>query len=135
MPGCVFHVRGEDFAVDEFLTTSSLKPYQVWHKGDVLNRKGEECDGSGFSMDVSDVDAELSGQTADAIAFLRRHETELARLAQFARATDRRLDFGYDRRTVAVQCDYLPPELLALAGGLGIGIELSLYDPSESPAQ
>ena len=39
-----------------------------------------------------------------------------------------RLDFGYGRcPTAAVQCDYLPPELLALAGSLGIGIELSLY--------
>jgi hypothetical protein len=82
-------------------------------------------------MDVSNIDGDLSAQADDAIAFLRRHQTELARLARLPGATDRRLDFGYDRRNVAVQCDYLPPELLASAGALGIGIELSLYEPLE----
>lgn len=41
------------------------------------------------------------------------------------------LDFGYylrlDGQRVLVQCDFLPSELLKLAGELGIGIELSLY--------
>ena len=39
----------------------------------------------------------------------------------------RSLDRGYFRRDAAVQCDYLPPQLLAIAGRYGIGIELSLY--------
>jgi hypothetical protein len=33
-------------------------------------------------------------------------------------------------REVAAQFDYLPPELLARAGSLGISIELSLYHVS-----
>ena len=40
------------------------------------------------------------------------------------------LDFPFSCRLgdgVAVQGDYLPPELLTLAGGLGIGIALSHY--------
>lgn len=81
-------------------------------------------------MDVSDIDGDLSRQAGDAIFFLRRHQTEFGRLAKFPGLTDRRLDFGYDRRDVIIQCDYLPPELLTLAGELGIGIELSLYPPS-----
>jgi len=59
--------------------------------------------------------------------FLRKHQSELSRLASFPGVDDRHLDFGYHHRDAAVQCDYLPPELLALAGSLGIGIELSLY--------
>jgi hypothetical protein len=132
MPGCVFHVSGQDFGVDEFLEATSLKPNQVWRRGEVRNRKGEICEHSGFSMNVSEIDGDLAGQCEDAIIFLRRHKAELAQLAALPGANDRRLDFGYDRRDVAVQCDYLPPELLALAGSLGIGIELSLYPQSES---
>jgi len=30
---------------------------------------------------------------------------------------------------VALQCDYLPPELVCIAGSLGLGIELSQYPP------
>jgi len=128
MPGCVLHVNGHDFLVDEFLAGSSLRPYSVSHKGEVGLRGVYSA--SGFKVDVSNVSGDLAGQVVDAIAFLRSHQGELARLAAYPGVDDRRLDFGYDRRDVAVQCDYLPAELLALAGSLGIGIELSLYPPS-----
>ena len=127
MPGCVFHVSGADFNPDEFLVGSSLRPYKVWHRGDRRTRKGKLCEHSGFSLDVSEIDGQLCGQREDAIVFLRKHQSELSRLASFPGVDDRHLDFGYHHRDAAVQCDYLPPELLALAGSLGIGIELSLY--------
>ncbi|HEY3857560.1 MAG TPA: hypothetical protein VGO67_24525 [Verrucomicrobiae bacterium] len=85
------------------------------------------CEDSGFSLDVSNIDGELSGQIKDAIVFLRKHQSEISRLVGFPGVDDRRLDFGYDNRNAFVQCDYLPPELLALTGSLGVGIELSLY--------
>ncbi len=44
------------------------------------------------------------------------------------------LDFGIERRDVAVQCDRLPPELVRLAGSLGLGIELSQYPPAVEAA-
>jgi hypothetical protein len=69
----------------------------------------------------------LSGQVKDAIVFLQKHQSEIARLAGFPGVEGRTLDFGYHNRNVFVQCDYLPPELLVLAGSLGVGIELSLY--------
>ena len=40
-------------------------------------------------------------------------------------------DFGVERRDVAIQCDYLTPELVRLAGLLGLGIEVSLYWSSD----
>ena len=46
---------------------------------------------------------------------------------------DMRLDFGIERRDVAVQCDYLPPDLIRVAALLGLGIELSQY-PARSGA-
>jgi hypothetical protein len=127
MPGCVFHARGEEFAVDEFLAGSSLAPYRIYHRGELAERCGRVWKDSGFSVNVTDDGESLSGQCEKVISFLREFEGELIRLAHFHGVTDRRLDFGYYRRDVVVQFDYLPPRLLALAGSLGIGIELSLY--------
>lgn len=133
MPGCVFHARGETFDADAFLAGSGLKPYQVWHKGEgakrgkPLKRIPSIREDSGFSIEVSRADGDLSVECLDAIRFLRVHSAAMTRLASFPGAEDRRLDFGYYRRDCAVQFDYLPPELLALAGSAGVGIELSLY--------
>jgi hypothetical protein len=80
---------------------------------------------------VSETDGDLSLQCKDAVAFLHQNDVELHRLAEFPGAADRRLDFGYYRQDVAVQCYYLTPELLALAGRLGVGIELSLYEGTD----
>jgi hypothetical protein len=129
MPGCVLHVTGDDFAVDAFLAESSLRPYRVHHRGETRCRAGAFPD-SGLSLAISDADGQLSEEVADATRFLTEHEPELRRLQSFPGVTDLRLDFGYYAREVAAQFDYLPPELLARAGSLGIGIELSLYHVS-----
>ena len=131
MPGCVLHVSGEHFDVDAFLSQSSLRPYRVHHLGE-LRRRAEAFSDSGLSLDISEADGHLSAEVSDAVRFLAEHEAELRRLQSFPGVTDLRLDSGYYRREVFVQCDYLPPELLRLAGSLGIGIELSLY-PTPAP--
>jgi hypothetical protein len=128
MPGCVLHVNGGDFAVDQFLASASIKPYQVHHRGEPTRPAGKNYEHSGFRADVSAVDGELQTPIEDAILFLRRYETDLSRLAGMREVSDRRLDFGCFRREVAAQFEYLPPELLLLAGRLGIGIELSFYE-------
>jgi hypothetical protein len=132
MPGCVFHAHGVDFGVDGFLAGSSLRPYQVFRRGERRShRDGRPWECSGFKIDVSAVRGQLAAQCNDAIKFLTSNKDELARLCAFPGVDNRRLDFGYDRRDVAVQCDYLPAELLLLAGSLNIGIELSLYPAAE----
>ena len=86
---------------------------------------------SGFFIQVTDGFGRLNSHTIEAAAFLREHELELSRLSRYPGVTDLWLDFGYNRDPdAAVQCDYLPPELLTRAGSLGIGIELSLYPPA-----
>jgi hypothetical protein len=127
MPGCVLHVRGEEFDVNAFLAESTLKPYDVHCRGDPRRYHGGHHDDSGFSLDVSDIDGDLTGQVTDAMRLLAEWEPELQRLRSFGGVQDIRLDFGYDRRDVALQCEYLPPSFLALAGRCGVGIELSLY--------
>ena len=126
MPGCTFHASGEAFSVDEFLAASSLTPYRVYHRGE-QNGRGELWQESGFCVDVSDEGDDFSAECREVLHFLQEFELELSRLGHFPGVSDRRLDLGYFRRDVEVQCDYLPPEVLALAGSLGIGIELSLY--------
>jgi hypothetical protein len=126
MPGCVLNVSGDDFRVDAFLADSNLRPYRVHHRG-AISRRSKRFTDSGLSLDVSSADGNLDAEVTDAISFLSTYEAELQRLRDFPGVTDMRLDFGYYCRDVAAQFDYLPPDLLARAGKLGIGIELSLY--------
>ncbi|MEQ1749374.1 MAG: hypothetical protein ABL974_08115 [Prosthecobacter sp.] len=131
MPGCILHVSGEDFQVDAFLANSNLRPYRVHHRGEIGHRSCPLID-SGLSLDVSSADGNsIKVQIVDAIAFLSTYAAELERLHDFPGVTSMLLDFGYYRRDVAAQIEYLPPELLLRAGTLGIGIKLSLYAVSD----
>jgi hypothetical protein len=42
------------------------------------------------------------------------------------------LDFAVESKDVAIDSNYLPPDLLRCAGELGVGIELSVYPPAKS---
>lgn len=96
--------------------------------GFVANLVGREKNGRSVNVTVSECDfGDLRGQILDAIRFLNQHSTSLQKF----RDASPSLDFGIWRRDVAVQTDSFPAELLALAGGLGIGIDLSLYPKTE----
>jgi hypothetical protein len=130
-----FRAIGDNFDVEAFLAGSSLEPDDIFHRGEpgsIVRTK--PLSGSGFCIQISEGFGRLHEHTDAATDFLREHELELARLQQYPGVIVMLLDFGYDRRPeAAVQCDRLPHELLALAGSLGIGIELSLYPaPDES---
>jgi len=120
--------------LDSFLEKSSFTPCAVYHKDEPRFRskpKGKVNDKSGLNVSVSEADfADLQGQIEDAISFLKQNKSELKRLRQFLGVEGVCLDFGIKKRDVIAQYDYFPPELLYLAGGLGIGIELSQY-PAE----
>jgi hypothetical protein len=126
---CYFRATGDSFDVDAFLASSSLVPDNVFHRGEPcqVNRERNRPF-TGFAVQLTENFGRLCAQTAEVTMFLREHELELSRLSRYPGVTDIRLDFGYERDPeAAVQCDYLPPDLVALAGSLGIGIELSLY--------
>ena len=72
-------------------------------------------------------------QAEEATAFLLDHAEQVQRLCKWPGVEDMRLDFRVERRDVAVQCDYLPPDLSRVAGLLGLGIELTQY-PARSAA-
>lgn len=135
MPGAVLHVDGEEFEPDSVLPSLSLRPYRVYHKGERVAPEGPRSKklhrSGGFSCDVSSANGLLSEEVADALTFLTTYYPDLARLRDHPAVEDMRIDFGYhlrlDGERVVVQCDFLPPELLRLAGELSIGFELSLY--------
>ena len=130
---CVLRVTGKQFDPHAFLAVSGLAADRVFHAGERSSRpSGKVCDVSGFTIFVSNASwASVSGQVADAIRFLRDHETALATLRSTAGIDEMLLDFPVDlridRKNVMAQCDYFPPELVSLAGALGFGIELSVY--------
>jgi hypothetical protein len=126
MPGCVLRVAGQYFQVDDFLKTSLFEPCNIFHKGE--QGRGEHSRStSGMTIVVSDADGELARQIPDAIRFLKENGGELLRLKDYAGVEDLRLDFGISRKDMFAQYSYFPPELVRLAGALGIGMELSIY--------
>jgi len=133
---CVLHVTSKTKSFAGFLRETGFPIYQSHEKGEVSAiGKRQPYDDFGFSSDVSKRNwTDLAGQIEDAHTFLREHEEALRSLTATHETTDIRLDFPYSCRLdeqIFMQCDYLPPEFLRLAGELGIGIELSHYPPIE----
>jgi hypothetical protein len=132
---CVLRVSGKHFDVDGQLASSGLTPYRVFRAGEPRwssRPNGERHEVSGFTVDVSSASwASLAGQASDAVTFLKKHSDELTILRAAPGVEDMRLDFPVDlridRKTVMAQFDYFPPELVSLAGALGLGLELSIY--------
>jgi hypothetical protein len=132
---CVLRVTGKEFDAEKYLVLSTLSAYKVFRAGEprfMSSPEGKRNEVSGFTVDVSrDSWADLRGQVADAITFLKNHEQALAMLRSAPGVEDIRLDFPVDlridRKTVMAQFDYFPPELVSRAGALGLGLEISIY--------
>ena len=119
---CVLRIDVDGSELNHLLEQSAMPPYRV-------DRKGEP---SCIHFNVSDADFnDLKLQIVDAISFLKRNEDVLKYVMGHDGVSGGELDFGVERRDVAVQVDRLPPELLRLAGLIDIGVTLSYYDPAE----
>jgi hypothetical protein len=136
---CVLRVSSKRKTLTDFLSASRI-PYYDNHDKCTPQKygreKGKPFGYAGFKSSVSERDwDDLPGQITDAVRFLQRYKAKLKQLREEYKV-DLSLDFPYHVRigtnNVAVQCDFLPPKLIALAGELGIGIELTLY-PAPSP--
>lgn len=132
MGGCMLRVYC-DFNPQEYTSASQLPIYNVWQKGELRSQHSKRRNTtSGFSCVVSSQEL-LADQVIDAIAFLRKYEAELKEIGKLDDVEERQLDFGYDCRlhepNIGMQGEYLPNELLLLAGSLSLGIALSLYPP------
>lgn len=132
MPGCVLRAASTDFKVDDFLSTSTFHPCNVYRRGELKGQTGKTRDETGMTLIVSEADGnELGKQVQDAIKFLEHNKDEIRRLQIYLGGQEMVLDFGIWSKEVFGQYSYFPARLLWLAGELGVGIELSVYHCDE----
>jgi hypothetical protein len=129
---CILRVSGKQFASRAYAQRTKLPIVSSYVRGEArLARSkptGKKNSTSGVNIEVSTADStNLKRQVRDAVSFLSRNRTALRRLARTRGVEELTLDFGVADRAVAAQFDYFPPELVAAAGSLGIGIEISRY--------
>jgi hypothetical protein len=134
----VLRASGEEFGVDAFLAVSNLHPTKVFRRGEPRapksNPNGRTHETSGLNVVRSNADFhELPRQISETVAFLELHASEIRQLVAWPGVEGASLDFGIERRDVFVQCDYFSPDLVRIAGELGLGIELTQY-PNGEPA-
>jgi hypothetical protein len=126
---CVLRASGEDFDVDEFLRSSSLKPCAIHRRGTPYLAKGQPRgrvhEASGLAIAVSGASwSDLATQVTDAERFLAAHRAEILRLVHFPGVEEATLDFSLDLRIgdgVAAQFDRFPPRSSARRASSGWG--------------
>ena len=137
---CVLRACGAEFDPDAFLEGSSLEPTKVYKRGEPrLPRSrpdGPRYAESGITISISDASwSDLHAQVADAERFLVEHRAELQRLGRASGVASITLDFPIELRidgtSTIAQFDRFPASLVALAGQLGLALELSIYPTSE----
>ncbi|WP_027360593.1 hypothetical protein [Desulforegula conservatrix] len=134
---CILHVTSNTDSFKEFIKSTSLPVLWSYEKGDDSSKgKRPPKDHYAFACDVSKKEwNNFSGQVSDSIAFLQNNFAELKKLIKLYRIDDIRLDFPVEsqliRNELFSQCDFLPSELIKLAGQLNMGIEISQYWPAE----
>jgi len=131
---CVLRIIGKELKINDLLNIK-LETDSYWSKGEPrFSRKpeGEKHLDSGAIYLVSDAEfEEFDIQIKDAIEYLKENKNQIKSILSLPGLDGSSLDFGIVWRDVAVQSDYFPPELIKIAGELGLGIELSQYPPSE----
>lgn len=131
--GCILRVSTDDVAIDDLLSSIKVASYRIDRKGEPIFRSERVRKKSGFHILTHGTsELNLQSQIVETIAFLRTHAKDLASIMSFPGVTGAELDIAIIRRDVVVQGEYLPSELLSLAGNLGIGINISLYPELES---
>lgn len=113
MAGCMFQASGKGFRAADFIAKHPLT--------------GARDKGSLLVVMVSDKDgADLSGQIADAMFFLSTN-TEALRTLKEEFGCTASLNFGVWQKGALSQTVSFPASLVATAGALRIGIDVSLY--------
>ncbi len=134
--GCYLRVYGKKFNVDSYLKKHSCKVSKIYRRGEpeLKNKpKGPKNIYSGFNICVSPSKFEnLKKQIKDAIEFLKDKDNskEIALLTKYQGVEGLDLDFGVSLKgqdKFPIKWYHFPPELLKLAGKLGVGLEITFY--------
>jgi hypothetical protein len=132
---CMLRIAGVKLDIDRLLAAVPLKPTMSYRKGEPCRKteprgRRNKYSGAGFLVSDADFD-QFDEQKKDAIAFLKAKKAVIRKIMRWPGVDGGGLDFGIKRRDVFVACDYFPEELVRLAGGLGLSIELSQYPIAE----
>lgn len=126
---CVFVASGLNFDVDHYLAASPFEAMAVFRKGEIPPKNNPERKprpDSGFVVMVSaDQELGLGPQFKEAFAFLTRHEAALKAIRDVG-VDNMLLDCSVQVGDKMQQAEYLPPELIAFIGGLGMGLIFSV---------
>ena len=135
---CIFRATSKNNSFIEFRRLNPDFPvYKTHEKGERPGIGKEESAYEEYCIycEVSDRDwQDTKGQVTDMISFLEVYAPFLIKLQKTHDIDDWRFDLPYEcklNETRFTQYEYLPPKLIKMAGALEIGIELSLYWPSE----
>jgi len=133
---CVLRVYGRQFDVDVWVKRGTLVPCAVHRRGEprlpATKPNGPKHRWSGCNVVVSDRErTDFAGQLRDVRRFLGRHSRALRALRRRRGVEGAVLDFGVEgREDVVVQGEIISEEVVRLAGGLGLALEISHYPPS-----
>ena len=126
---CVFVASGLNFDVDGYLAGSPFKAMTVFRKGDIPPKNNPERKSrpdSGLVVLISgDREPDLGQQLKEALAFLDQHESELKALKEVG-VDNMLLDLGVQVSGKLRQAEYLPAEVIAALGRLGMGLIFSV---------
>ena len=129
---CLLKIYSDTFSFKAFSEYTDIPVFSVFDKGEYRNKKKtRESKEYVLSLDVSDKEwDDFPGQADDAIRFLCEHNEELQRLLCSSGDISACLDFPiYSRLNDEIinQNDYIPRELVSLAGRLRLEIGMSQY--------
>jgi len=128
MPFYEFEASGEDFDVNAFLAESSLACTPFYRGDDDPVQNHAILQHSGFSLTVRAPDGQTAAEKiAEVFDFLTSNEAELRRLQSYPGVTSLCLRCRYHVPRDQMLGEYLPPELIRLAGSLGLAIDLVMY--------
>ncbi len=129
---CILRAWGRLFEVDQCVAKLKLDVTKVYRRGEPLFRtqpRGARQRFSGFNAVVSDGErSQLARQFRDAGRFLSTHSSQVRRLRRWPGVEGIDLDFGVEwKRDTVVQSSRIPEPLVALAGKLGLSLEITMY--------
>jgi RNAse (barnase) inhibitor barstar len=123
-------VYGDQFAVDEVLSTCPIKPVAITRKGSPnFSQSKRLCENSGFNICISEEDfTDITKQIDDTRNFLVRHKGWLSVLRTRTDIDYLAVDFGLSMERGHAMLDIaFPPDFTVLVGSLGIDLEITFY--------
>ena len=127
---CVFRIGGDELELGSLLNLLP-EPVKTFQKGEMQGRRVIQKNGANYLVSEAEFD-KFNEQKSDAISYLRKNSARLKMVMSLPSLESACLDFGVEEKDTFTQSSYLEPELLKLAGGLGVGIEISIYPCNDS---